>query len=370
VWGVAEHEPHRDPVRVLFVAGTGRSGSTLLATILGQVPGVVAAGELRFLWQRGAVQDERCGCGRPFSACPQWSSVMSDVVPDGSVRDVAQAVAARLRHRTRARRVPQVLLRRVVGLTPLPSHPDDATLVGLYRALRERTGADVVVDSSKLPLYGLLLQELPGVEVTVLHLVRDPRAAAYSWLRTRASRQRDDDPPMDRQPVLKSATLWLLWNLVAALVWRQRDGRHLRLRYEALVRDPSAALAPVLERLGAPAGSLPFVDRSTLRIAPTHAVAGNPSRHVTGHVEVRDDTEWRGGLSAGRSALVQALTAPTRAVLGWSDRRATGRATGRATQLTAVPVVDAVDVELAVLDLDAADEPAAVGSQRPAGPPG
>ncbi len=353
-------------MRVLFVAGTGRSGSTLLATILGQVPGVVSAGELRFLWQRGAVQDERCGCGHAFSTCPEWRSVMSAVVPDGPVRPVARGVAARLWHRTRARRVPQVLLRSLVGLTPLPSHPDDALLVDLYRAVRARSGADVVVDSSKLPLYGLLLQELPGVEVTVLHLVRDPRAAAYSWLRTRASRQRDDDPPMDRQPVLKSATLWLLWNLVAAVAWRPRDDRHLRLRYEDLVRDPETALAPVLERLGAPARSLPFVDRSTLRISTTHAVAGNPSRHVTGRVEVRDDGEWRGGLSAGRCALVQAMTAPTRAVLGLTDRRAASRRARRAV----VAAPDPVDAELATLDLAAVEERAAVAARGPAGPPG
>lgn len=365
MWDVAEHTSRHEPVRVLFVAGTGRSGSTLLTTILGQVPGVFAAGELRFLWQRGALQDERCGCGEPFSACPEWTSVMRDVVGEGSVREVAQGVARRLWRRTRARRVPRVLLRSLVGLTPLPSHADDALLVDLYRAVRERSGAAVVVDSSKLPLYGLLLQELPGIEVTVLHLVRDPRAAAYSWLRTRASRQRDGDPPMDRQPVLKSATLWLLWNLVAALAWRQHDGRHLRLRYESLVRDPAAALAPVLERIGAPAGSLPFVDRSTLRIAPTHAVAGNPSRHVTGHVEVRDDTEWTHGLGSGRRVLVQALTGPTRALLSWSDRRAQVRRPAR----PADPLGDPVEVELATIDLTAHERSTATAA-GPAGPPG
>lgn len=364
--------PRPDPVRVLYVAGTGRSGSTLLTTILGQVPGVFAAGEMRFLWQRGALQDERCGCGQPFSACSEWTSVMRSVVGEASVREVAQGVARRLWRRTRARRVPRVALRALVGLTPLPSHPDDALLVDLYRAVRDRSGATVVVDSSKLPLYGLLLQELPGVEVTVLHLVRDPRAAAYSWLRHRASRQRDDDPPMDRQPVLKSATLWLLWNLVAAVAWRQRDGRHLRLRYEALVRDPAAALAPVLERLGAPAGSLPFVDRSTLRISPTHAVAGNPSRHVTGHVEVRDDAEWTRGLGSGRGALVQALTAPTRALLGWSDRRARRRAGVRVADRLPERPADPLEVELAAIDLRApVTGPATTATTAgPARPPG
>lgn len=367
---MAEHAPRPrrdddpvrdDPVRVLFVAGTGRSGSTLVTTILGQLPGVFAAGELRFLWQRGAVQDQRCGCGERFSACPVWSSVMAATVPDGRVRETAQEVAGRLRRRTRARRVPAVLARMVTARRPLQAHPDDALLVDLYRAVRDRSGADVVVDSSKLPLYGLLLQALPGVEVTVLHLVRDPRAAAYSWLRERASRQCDDDPPMDRQHVLKSATLWVLWNLVAALAWRPHGGQHLRLRYEDLVHDPTTALAPVLERLGAPAGSLPFLDRRTLRIAPTHAVAGNPSRHVVGHVEVRDDSEWRTGLPAGQRAVVRAVTKPARTVLRWTDQHVDPTA----------PVGSEV-LDLATLEREAAelaDRHGTVPLAGPAGPP-
>jgi hypothetical protein len=44
-------------VTVLYVAGTGRSGSTLLARVLGEADGFVAAGELRYVWQRGLVED-------------------------------------------------------------------------------------------------------------------------------------------------------------------------------------------------------------------------------------------------------------------------------------------------------------------------
>ena len=65
-----------EDVVVLLVAGSGRSGSTLLASALGQLPGAFCAGELRYLWQRGAVEDHRCGCGEPFSRCPVWTVVL------------------------------------------------------------------------------------------------------------------------------------------------------------------------------------------------------------------------------------------------------------------------------------------------------
>src|SRR6476469_754930 len=59
----------RPAAPVLFIAGWGRSGSTLLDRMLGQVPGVFSAGELRDIWDRGVREDRLCGCGQPFHEC-------------------------------------------------------------------------------------------------------------------------------------------------------------------------------------------------------------------------------------------------------------------------------------------------------------
>ena len=62
-------------LRVVFIGGQGRSGSTLLERALGQLPDVVSVGETVHLWDRGLRDNELCGCGQPFSACPFWSEV-------------------------------------------------------------------------------------------------------------------------------------------------------------------------------------------------------------------------------------------------------------------------------------------------------
>src|SRR5438067_9142701 len=51
----------------------------------------------------------------------------------------------------------------------------------LYRAIADVTGAKVVVDSSKRPSDAALLPLLEGVDPYFIHLVRDPRAVAFSW---------------------------------------------------------------------------------------------------------------------------------------------------------------------------------------------
>ena len=60
---------------VLYLGGAGRSGSTLLERMLGQLPDAVAVGEIVHLVRRGLLDDEDCGCGCPFSVCPFWTKV-------------------------------------------------------------------------------------------------------------------------------------------------------------------------------------------------------------------------------------------------------------------------------------------------------
>ena len=63
--------------KVLYIAGSGRSGSTILDNILGELDGFVSAGEVRFLWERGMRDDRTCACGEPFSSCPFWGDVLT-----------------------------------------------------------------------------------------------------------------------------------------------------------------------------------------------------------------------------------------------------------------------------------------------------
>ncbi|GFJ89663.1 sulfotransferase [Phytohabitans rumicis] len=60
---------------VLFLGGLGRSGTTLVERLLGELPGCCALGEVVHLWQRDVRDDERCGCGARFSACDFWDTV-------------------------------------------------------------------------------------------------------------------------------------------------------------------------------------------------------------------------------------------------------------------------------------------------------
>jgi hypothetical protein len=321
-------DPEAGAVKVLYVAGAGRSGSTLLDGILGQLDGFFSAGELRYLWERGLVEGRLCGCGTPVGCCPTWRAVLAEACGHevaGPADAQARALAAWQRRVTRVRRAPAIVAASLVAhrVGPLPSRaaarpdprapapPGDlAALLGrVYGAARRQSGCRVLVDSSKLPSYGALLERLPEVDLYVVHLVRDPRATAWSWLRQRRLPDTVQPRLMQRQPPLKSALLWTLWNLVAALLWSGSE-RYLRLRYEDLVARPDEAVRRIATLLGEAPGRLPFPAPGTVALAPTHSVAGNPARLVTGEVALRLDDEWARRLRPRHKLLVTMATLP------------------------------------------------------------
>jgi sulfotransferase family protein len=276
-------------MKVVYIAGSGRSGSTIVDNILGQLDGWVSVGEVRFLWERGMVEDRRCGCGEPFSSCPFWQAVLARAFPEGTDPIRMRSL---LERGTRARRIPSLVgrtRRRRFVIRELEELPQ--ALASLYGAIAEVSGARVIVDSSKLPTYGAVLGEVPGIDLRVVHLIRDPRATAFSWLRNKALPDRPGTQ-MQRQRPFQSAALWTLWNTMAEVFWG-RSPSAIRLRYEDVVGAPRAAIARIVAVADEPPDDGPFVSDTEVELAPAHGVAGNPSRFTTGRVALRSDDAWR-----------------------------------------------------------------------------
>src|SRR5947209_19965763 len=297
-------------VRVLYVAGTGRSGSTLLARILGRAEGVFAAGELRYVWQRGLLEDRVCGCGEPFSRCAFWGEVIDRAFGGPSGVDAAEVAAAQ-RSVTRLRHVPAML---AGGRLPASGHYL-RTLARLYRAVADTSGCELVVDSSKLPSYGFVLGHVPDVDVRAVHLVRDPRCTAYSWRRMKPLADGNGD--MQRMSVLKSSSLWLAWNASAPGLFRDPAAYRV-VRYEDLIARPREVIDQILAFGGHSGNGTAFVGERTVALERSHTVAGNPNRLESGPVELREDQAWTTALGRPQRALVTALTTP---LLGRFDYR-------------------------------------------------
>ncbi len=294
--------------RVLLVTGFGRSGTTLVNTILGSTPGVFAGGEIRFLWERGLIEGRRCGCGEPLPACPVWGPALEKVAAQHSLD--ARSLVEEDSRVMRTRQLPWMLASGITGdrlMRRVDALPEALTAV--YRSLQEVTGARLVVDTSKPPSFGYVLGHLDGIDLRILHVVRDPRAVAYSWTRTKHLSDGGARTQMLRLSPLQSALQWDLWNGAASWLWR-RSNRYLRLRYEDLVTEPREAFARIAELVGEPGLEPPFIDDHQVATGTVHAVAGNADRMRSGPLDIRLDDEWQQALPRRSRWLVTALTAP------------------------------------------------------------
>src|ERR1022692_2745595 len=135
-WGLGV----RDGLRVIYLGGLGRSGSTLLERLLGELPGVSALGEVVHMWRRGVAENERCGCGEAFSSCGFWSKVGKSAFDGWDKISVDRMT--RLRETTdRTRYIPLLAGRRLpaAGRERLTEYTDHYLRV--YEAVAETTGA-------------------------------------------------------------------------------------------------------------------------------------------------------------------------------------------------------------------------------------
>jgi hypothetical protein len=273
-----------DKVKVLYVVGLGRSGSTILSNSLGQIPGFFSGGELNFIWRHNVLENRLCGCGRPFRECPVWTRVMDQAF--GGMDGVDPRAMMRLQNLgTRTRHIPMMLTR------------------GGRRSL-------VIVDSSKEPAHGFAMSMVPGVDFYALHLLRDPRAAAYSWSKKKPQPDTDTRDFMVRFSPAKSSALWDSWNASAEALWRRVPDRYLRLRYEDFVADPRECFEKILALVGEPDAGPPLVGEREVKLGVSHTVSGNPNRFETGAVELRTDREWTSRMKPRDKALVTVLTLP------------------------------------------------------------
>ena len=309
--------------KVLYIGGFGRSGSTLVERILGQLPGFCSAGEIVFLWQRGLLDGQLCGCGVPVPDCEFWSRVGKTAFGGWDQVDAGEMLGLQ-RRADRNRFIPSMV-------TPAlrPGARGDVARYGdvlsrLYRAIGEVSGARVVIDASKHASTAYLLTtRVPGLDVRVVHLVRDPRGVAYSWTKeVKKPEVTGEDAFMPVYSPLSSGRQWLSYNMLFEALRAVPAAKSAVFRYEDMLADPRAELERILAHAGEPVlpESFAFLGDREVLLGCDHTVAGNPMRFHQGSLALRLDEAWKSKLPKRDQQIVAAVTTPLRLRYGYTKR--------------------------------------------------
>ena len=276
--------------RVLYITGDARSGSTFLAAVLGSQPGIVATGELNMLLLDDFGAPRVCACTRPMEDCPLWGPVLqrwsADLIPH------RPSDYLRLQSRfERFRGLPRLLWHRVHRSASFESYT--RWTADLIHAIAESGSAEIVADSSKNPVRALAFLQGGAIEMTLVHLVRDPRGVA--WSKRKLLRWRGL-PNWLRNPVavvLRAALDWNFVNLLTEIVAsRHRHVPYVRIRYEDLVRDPAGVLGRIGDVAGLDLAGLGERAAGGEVFDFGHIMAGNLARE-RGARPVAIDIDWQ-----------------------------------------------------------------------------
>lgn len=311
---------NENKLKVIFIGSSGRSGSTLLEMLLGQIPGFFPVGELSNIWDRGFGENQLCSCGKPFLECDFWQAVRKEAFGNTNPKNTDEIYALR-RSVARLRHIP-LLLSPVKSPTYRRRLTTYKEIISkLYQAIQKVSGARIIVDASKEPSHGLLLSSIPNIELHVVHLIRDSRAVAFSWSR---KKRRPEiywkEAYMPQLKPWKAAWDWFLYNLGLQFL-RWHSDSYTLIRYEKLATNPGEVLNKLLTHMGELKRSLDFLDGHRAKIQTVHTVSGNPLRFQQGIIEIRPDTEWQRKMKALDRYLVTLLTWPLLLYFGYFKRQ-------------------------------------------------
>jgi hypothetical protein len=265
------------PIKVAFILGEGYSGSTLLDLILGSHSRACGLGEVDAeSFNDFLDQDQLCTCLLKASECHFWRKVL------GHLRELTGREEFRLG--------------RPGGDASLT-----ADTIDLFRAVREVSSAEILVDSSKRFERTCLLVESGSLRPKVIHLTRDGRGVAYSSLKRGKTFRHSFLQWMEKNAAIQS------WTGNGA------SSYSLRLKYEELCARPEEVIRRVCDFL-----ELPWEPRMMFYgQRQHHNVRGNTMRFLIRGSKIRLDETWRQELTREDLRLFEELAGDFSRRLGY-----------------------------------------------------
>lgn len=264
--------------RVVYIVGTGHSGSTLLELILSTADKTFSVGGLRYLdryfnGEPGAIEDDQ---GKKAANSFFWADFYKNKEKYLCPKVVEPTLSFKNRLHLLIKGVPSIVPHR---------YKDEV----LYQDIRKKaelvTGKKVhtIIDSSKTLARLIEVRETAGVDVYVIYLVRDVRGVVNSNRKHGKS-------------VLRSIQYWLTDNIYITRYLRSScsSQKYRKIRYEQLVQNPDAVIREINSWLGVSIGKDFLV--SKINDQKSYRFAGNLMRHKT-FTGIRKDESWRYQLS-------------------------------------------------------------------------
>tara|TARA_X000000950_G_scaffold41103_1_gene44825 strand:+ start:14827 stop:15693 length:867 start_codon:yes stop_codon:yes gene_type:complete len=204
--------------KIIFIIGAPRSGSTYFDQFLGSFEGIFSCGETNRGMHELRSGISICSCGLGIDNCSFWGSVFKNINTEDN--NFVQIIK---KYNTKNRLFHFLNKNKMNNVRNYMSK--------FYNSVSNISGCNVLIDSSKDPIYAQVLSKIENFEPYFIHLVRDPRAVAYSWTKKK------NDPKKNRNmktfTPLYTTFKWCYYNLFSFLFFKNHKN-YIQLQYEDL----------------------------------------------------------------------------------------------------------------------------------------
>nr|WP_298792855.1 sulfotransferase [uncultured Allomuricauda sp.] len=272
-------------MNIIYLLGAGRSGTTLLATVLNANKNIVTVGEMHQFGDY-LVEDKKCSCGEHLEKCSFWGSIMRELE---NVQQELRSLNTRINKKENHRNIPYLLFKK----------KPDSEYLSVQEKIFEKTHKQCtetyLLDSSKYVARYLLLSRSSKLKVKGLYVTRDVRGVVNSFSK---------NVQTTKKPVA-TILYYLLINFFAQIVaWS--DKRVLKVRYEDFVEDPLSQLSRIqLHIFGEEDKQLTLSEE----IKMPHIIGGNRMKHNK-KINIYPDYKWKKSLNRKKQVLYYLVTLP------------------------------------------------------------
>ncbi|MCW9027960.1 MAG: sulfotransferase [Kangiella sp.] len=277
-------------VKIIYLLGAGRSGTTILSLLLGNNTNALALGELHQAPEHFS-QEKSCSCGKPLISCPFWSEYYPKLheLFDNDI------------YRLQARELES---HRYVGKYYFSPNRalDFSEYIKANKSLFELVSAQkpVLIDSAKYIGRALALNSFSGNDIRYIYLVRDPRGVVNSFAKN----------VQTSRGWISATVYYFIVNSVAWVTTKTLlRGKVQKVRYEDLLSKPVETLTELSESLGVNVDNVKQLLESGRAMQTGHVIGGN--RLVSkDEVLFRMSDNWRTKLPAWKRYTIWFLTLP------------------------------------------------------------
>ena len=298
-------------MRLLYIAGAGRSGTTFLSLVLSQHPDTQNVGQIRDLHQAVAESDV-CSCGRLVFDCPYWRPVRTRLEAEfgkGALDDLARdALTFRQAAKASADWASPAYRNRIAT-----EQASFLTRLGrLYVLSSEQADGRMLIDSSKSLDLVFALSLIPEISLKILNLVRDPRAVAVSWGKKMKNTEK----------LRRRTAVWANRQLAASVLQKHAPADFMLLRYEDLTEAPRDRIGDIQDWAGLPRDLSSFTSASDTAVSWDRAHLFRPANetvlkeHRTA-MTIKSAESWRAPHNAALHAMAEELCFPVAETLGY-----------------------------------------------------